>query len=407
MTEWKIHPLSNLAHQYKVNDVVFVRSKSAKELGKRGVIVSIFQDHEQKVEKEISQSDTKKRRRMDSVTTKEATPIQEKSQRRFEIQFSSVDKHDLTTNTYTKEHGISRLVPIYDTNISKIIITRNTDTYRLMASSQIRPEKDCVLEIGCSYGKCTQILSKYAKHVIAIDTSPEALQQAKKLVRTSDTYWKKENVEFRRLDPFMSVDSITLIEMVQKLSKTRPSTSKIENEENKKVRLDCVFIDIGGNRDISPVVTMISWVSSTFDVNMIIVKSEELETEAQHYINATSDQSNHHDLDDIWWKDMQTKYNSEIIQLESSSENKMKHNQNEPLEPPNTNRSSAMSKIHAHPLQAPVRYSTKGDGTTPICRYHNYHIDGCRKGNECPFDHTICHNCLKEGCIARNCTSTQ
>jgi len=49
---------------------------------------------------------------------------------------------------------------------------------------------------------------------------------------------------------------------------------------------------------------------------------------------------------------------------------------------------------YRHPLRAPMTIlpSSKESGEeVPICRYHNYHDEGCRKGAECPFDHTVCH----------------
>ncbi|CAN0401368.1 unnamed protein product, partial [Scytosiphon promiscuus] len=37
------------------------------------------------------------------------------------------------------------------------------------------------------------------------------------------------------------------------------------------------------------------------------------------------------------------------------------------------------------------------------CRYHNYHKEGCKKGDRCPFDHASCHWCLRTGHIALDC----
>ena len=72
-----------------------------------------------------------------------------------------------------------------------------------------------------------------------------------------------------------------------------------------------------------------------------------------------------------------------------------------------------------HPLKAPMVLSPV-DEKTPICRYHNYHRDGCRlyKKNSnsttqgeagaaadaiCPFDHDHCHACQQLGHVAKNC----
>lgn len=80
-----------------------------------------------------------------------------------------------------------------------------------------------------------------------------------------------------------------------------------------------------------------------------------------------------------------------------------------------------------HPLKAPLVLSPR-DGKTPICRYHNYHREGCKwyihnhgntkcnanknKNNSnntngsapsCPFDHDHCHACLQLGHVAKDC----
>mmetsp|Transcript_17298 Transcript_17298/g.24431 ORF Transcript_17298/g.24431 Transcript_17298/m.24431 type:complete len:165 (+) Transcript_17298:56-550(+) len=52
-----------------------------------------------------------------------------------------------------------------------------------------------------------------------------------------------------------------------------------------------------------------------------------------------------------------------------------------------------------HPLRAPLALFKQ----IPICRYHNYHKHGCRKGLHCPFDHTTCHWCLQSGHISLQC----
>ena len=54
-----------------------------------------------------------------------------------------------------------------------------------------------------------------------------------------------------------------------------------------------------------------------------------------------------------------------------------------------------------HPLKAPKVLSPK-DNKTPICRYYNYHENGCQH-SPCEFDHEHCHACLKPGHVARNC----
>ena len=83
-----------------------------------------------------------------------------------------------------------------------------------------------------------------------------------------------------------------------------------------------------------------------------------------------------------------------------------------------------LRQLPSHALQAPLRHVTvvvatndgdgDGDGddileTKPICRYHNYHKDGCSRYQNnnnnipCPLDHDHCHWCLEYGHVARTC----
>jgi hypothetical protein len=58
------------------------------------------------------------------------------------------------------------------------------------------------------------------------------------------------------------------------------------------------------------------------------------------------------------------------------------------------------STLFKHPLKAPLKLSP--DKSIPICRYHNYHREGC-KFSPCQFDHEYCHACLRKGHVAREC----
>jgi len=425
---WRIFPTPTSLYQYNKNDTVFVRSKTAKEVGKKGKILAIHEIHNNAII-DPDMKNSKKRNRNDQLksnlnpSTKSNLQTKHSSSNicRYEIQFThTIGTKNRNVQTYTKEHRLTRLAPIFYRNTPRpsnhpksynettILLSRSTESYRLMAASQtLQEEQDPwnVLEIGCSYGKCTQILSKYAHHVIAIDTSLEAIQDAKELVRKQDEYyWKKNNVDFRVLDPFMPADANILKEMVRKLSK---KSSVAEDYKEGLIPLDCVFIDIGGNRDLVSVVRMINWVKETFLVKLMVVKSEELEKEAVSYIKASPKK----DCDPLLqgyrcpifqgveWFDL---LKNQMIETKMELDSKQILPGELLL---NSNKKDTTIKIlYAHPLQAPLRFSPKSDGRVPICRYHNYHRNGCRKGNECPFDHSICHLCLlDDGHVAKDC----
>ena len=60
--------------------------------------------------------------------------------------------------------------------------------------------------------------------------------------------------------------------------------------------------------------------------------------------------------------------------------------------------------LFRHPQKAPLVYSPINP-TQPICRYHNYHPQGCKRFAEskCPLDHLHCHRCLARGHRAFSC----
>jgi len=83
-------------------------------------------------------------------------------------------------------------------------------------------------------------------------------------------------------------------------------------------------------------------------------------------------------------------------------------------------RTAFRASVPRHPLQAAQRFvptnlpSSSSSGHPPrskqqqqvaICRYHNYHPQGCAKHRDrlCPHDHEHCHLCLAAGHVARDC----
>jgi hypothetical protein len=143
--------------------------------------------------------------------------------------------------------------------------------------------------------------------------------------------------------------------------------AKAEQECKKFGDLSVIFIDIGGNRECINVLRMVSWVQETFQTpRLIIVKSREL----FHSIKSSAS------IDE----------GTGLIENGSDWFRQRKQQR-------------ALPK---HPLKAPMVMSPK-DGTTPICRYHNYHKSGCSKQSVCPLDHDHCHACQKPGHIAKDC----
>jgi hypothetical protein len=138
-----------------------------------------------------------------------------------------------------------------------------------------------------------------------------------------------------------------------------------------KARPSVVFIDIGGNRNVSSVIRVLHWTISTYSPRLVVIKNWKLVQECTS--NVFVDSKNDMLVGAHEW--FCHKHHAEIHTAW-----------------PN------------HPLQAPMVLSPTKH-TIPICRYHNYHEQGCKKADagECPFDHDHCHTCQQQGHTAKEC----
>jgi SAM-dependent methyltransferase len=365
-TQWFVYPPPS-SQQYKENDLVFTRTKTAKELGKRGRVVN----------------------------TKDG---------RVEVEISLVPGFkccgDLVqAKTYSKSFRPARLVPFYRESKAalqlkcKVLLTKTTSSYRLLAASQLSPT-DHVLEIGCSNGECSIVIEKYAHrgNLVGIDTSAQMIAEAEKKLEEKVDRERLSgcSVKFIRLDPFM--DPQRCLE-----------DAKILKDEDKKnfSMPNVIFIDIGGNRDMTSVVLMTSWVESAFSPEVIIIKSEEMIEEIEKL--KCKDRCNRQE--DGRKEKKRCKINEVEPQVEPdgliSNGNAWFQCLADKVDSERITNNSLPPK-YKHPLKAPIRMSPL-DANVPICRYHNYHKGGCKKGSKCPLDHEFCHWCLGRGHTATKC----
>lgn len=143
--------------------------------------------------------------------------------------------------------------------------------------------------------------------------------------------------------------------------------------------ISLVLIDIGGNRELNGVLGMMQWVLthlagdslSPLPLRMVIIKSEQL----VRALRPRADPSGRIPHGTDWFHQWV--------------------------------RTREAAAIPSHPLQAPLRMSPL-DANKSICRYHNYHANGCLKNktNDCPHDHEHCHWCSEPGHVARACPQT-
>ena len=239
----------------------------------------------------------------------------------------------------------TRLLPVYDASTTKqlILVTADTVLYRQLAASQV-DKCDSVLELGCSTGETSRVLWKYTQSWVGFDTSKEMIEAT------------KEKLEREGVSSCPCTCGI-----VDALVDGDSALNIVKNHQQTSV----VFLDIGGNREESGVLRMLEWVLKSFEnLRMAIVKSEKvyerLKMQADDMGTATTGSD--------WF-------------VKTLAESRA---------------------LPTHPLQAPKVFSPT-DNATVICRYHNYHADGCLKGEDCPYDHIHCHLCLEPGHVARCC----
>lgn len=219
------------------------------------------------------------------------------------------------------------------------VVTASTDAYRKLARSEVTRE-DYVLELGSSLGLCTQTLAQHARWVIGVDNSKENVNKTRE-----DFPW----LQFERSDPFLEPDKV--LQLAQ--------------------GYNVVFLDIGGNRELSAVVRLVQWVEEHLDPRLIVVKSQAMHAtlmrEKCNGVQTWADESGRVREPHKWWQRLQERVTRSWYQ---------------------------------HPLKAPKKCNPAGN---IICRYQNYTREGCKKRSTCPYDHETCHLCLQEGHVALFC----
>ena len=253
---------------------------------------------------------------------------------------------------FQKSFDRKRLLPVYESSTIAplLLLTPDTIPYRNLAWSQLT-NLDRVLEIGCSTGECSAILLRRTKNWMGLDTSSQMISNCQQLVGSQ------------------FVDRVVKSDCLVTPKQTRDTVLNILGEPTH------VFIDIGGNRDWTSVVKVISWTYEYFLPRLVVVKSRELVAEYNVEVNHAIDKKTGK-LDMNGWFDTKVKSVSTKVTLPK------------------------------HAKDAPWAYSPVDN--TPICRYHNYTTNGCQKISDgCKLDHEHCHLCFVKGHIALNCLITR
>jgi hypothetical protein len=306
-----------------------------------------------------------------------------------------------------------------------------------LATAHLRPN-DHVLEIGCSTGECTALMlrrilllhsqkSQKAKgnhqqhdftsikgSIVAFDTGSKILQQAENRLRKEYQQFTATGTSNDDNDNDNDHVYSKLIQLHKVDALADPKGAYSYATEN-NILPGIVLIDIGGNRELNSVVRMIDWVQTEFDgarprPRVILVKSEALEMELSKSILPDASASSNCTIpcvaEDGLISNGQEWFNSLVT---SSADVGVANNHN-------LTRKELLS-MYSHPKKVPLVLSPKD--STPICRYHNYHQDGCKKFHkrkdletaeevqvqQCQYDHEHCHYCQQIGHVALDCPS--
>lgn len=264
-------------------------------------------------------------------------------------------------------------------------VVASTIEYRHLSDRVL--SSDRVVEIGCSWGHCTELLAARASDVLGMDCSRECIEVASV---------KLPSVRFARMDALeapewlralgrgagaegfsprpapsvaLSLDLLHLAYIglvpagiISSLS-LDGSDSRVATGHQAGCGFNVAFVDIGGSRCLRDVVRLVAQVEDALGCEFIAVKSEEL-FEAASKVQGCNIE---------WWRKLRASCSTSIE-----------------------------SKRLRHPLDSLLRYpSRRTSQGVEICRFANYGV--CHKGDQCRYDHYHCHCCLGVGHKAAVC----
>jgi SAM-dependent methyltransferase len=255
-----------------------------------------------------------------------------------------------------------------------VILVQETAPFRQVVHCQLQ-KQDRVLEIGCSTGELSKKIWKTGVQTwLGIDVSLEILDKCRKQL---DQFLESRDInkmDLRKLYTVLKIDPL--------LEPNRAFNHAVHLLDGLPT---VICIDIGGNREHLPVMEVLSWVFQSFSgpsLRLVMIKSRAivramLADDRVNIYSSTGVVSN----GTAWFESSFRRLEQQACNLQPVKGSKTKFK---------------------HPIKAPLVLSPM-DGVTPICRYHNYHPNGCVRQNECEFDHKFCHACLKHGHIALEC----
>jgi SAM-dependent methyltransferase len=283
-----------------------------------------------------------------------------------------------------------------------VVLVQETAPFRQLIEFQLyqgnlgtNNNKDRVLEIGCSTGQLSQRIWKMGVGAwVGIDNSAEMVDTCSRQLQRYNI-GIRSNYNILRIDPMLE-----------------PQRAYKETIKTLGGFPTVVCLDIGGNREIRPVLEVLSWVFRmfVFDSNSLDETNDELlDHKPLRLLLVKSRALVRSVLQDGANGKVRIDFPTGMISFGYDWFGSTLKRERPGAE---VNRDDQRLSRHTlkrirHPAKAPMAYSPT-DGWTPICRYHNYHPKGCKKRNyaasPCVFDHEHCHACRQPGHIALHCT---
>jgi len=228
----------------------------------------------------------------------------------------------------------------------------------------------CIIDIGCSTGGTTMMLSKHDGAVIGVDRAWKCLKKCK----GDATSEAEKGIEWSLMDcvafPHLIAEKILGMQCADVV----------------------VFLDIGGDRMAHTVLSLTEYLFMHVNPRLVVIKSEEMWKSLADW----REPPDPHDRPDVsLGRDLDWGVVKETIKVAPSATKWTEATTEE-----------VKKGRKMHPTKACIRMSPVSG--LSICRFWSYGV--CNKFEmpseeygECPYDHVTCHVCLKEGHRAQEC----
>lgn len=125
---------------------------------------------------------------------------------------------------------LEQIDPYADKNVTHLCRLAHIKRYE--KATKFLTDGDRVLDAGCGYGYGSRLLSKHASRVISIDSSPNAIEYARKNYSEENIEYFVGDLEDFDLSPLGSFDLIVFFEVIEHLHEPGIVLQKFRNQIN-------------------------------------------------------------------------------------------------------------------------------------------------------------------------------